>query len=99
MQRSALRTAVPLYRLSTAQQAPAFHALVGDLLDYQPARAVLVKHLPGAVEDGQIEMVRGLTFRALQQFSPDTVTNVLLAKIDADLAELPPRPALKSAAR
>ena len=27
-----LRTAVPLYRMSTAQQAPGFHSWVGGLL-------------------------------------------------------------------
>jgi len=32
MQRSTLRTAVPLYRMSTAAQAPAFHAFVAGLL-------------------------------------------------------------------
>ncbi|KAL7418817.1 hypothetical protein Q5752_006501 [Cryptotrichosporon argae] len=32
MQRSALRTAVPLYKMSTATQAPAFHAFVAGLL-------------------------------------------------------------------
>ncbi|GFZ51807.1 hypothetical protein JCM24511_09575 [Saitozyma sp. JCM 24511] len=35
MQRSALRTAVPLYRMSTPQQAPAFHHFVGGLLASQ----------------------------------------------------------------
>ncbi len=38
MQRSTLRTAVPLYRMSTAQQAPAFHAFVGGLLANQQWR-------------------------------------------------------------
>lgn len=33
MQRSALRTAVPLYKLSTPQQAPTFHAFMHDLLN------------------------------------------------------------------
>ena len=32
MQKATLRTAVPLYRLSTPAQAPAFHAFVGGLL-------------------------------------------------------------------
>ncbi|KAK8845507.1 hypothetical protein IAR55_006220 [Kwoniella newhampshirensis] len=32
MQRSTLRTAVPLFKISTAQQAPAFHAFVSSLL-------------------------------------------------------------------
>lgn len=33
MQRSALRTAVPLYRMSSPAQAPAFHAFVAGLLN------------------------------------------------------------------
>ncbi|OCF45173.1 tip120-family protein [Kwoniella heveanensis CBS 569] len=32
MQRSTLRTAIPLYKMSSAQQAPAFHAFVSNLL-------------------------------------------------------------------
>lgn len=32
MQRSTMRTVVPLYKMSTPQQAPAFHAFVGKLL-------------------------------------------------------------------
>lgn len=68
-------------------------AVVGDLLDYAPAKAVLVKHLPEIAKDDQIEMVRSLTLRSLQAFSPDQLTDDLLVKIDADLALLPPRPA------
>ena len=68
-------------------------ALVGDLLDYAPAKAVLENHMPGMATNDQIEMVRGMTFRSLQQFSPDQMTDDLLAKIDADLAQLPPRAA------
>jgi hypothetical protein len=66
-------------------------SIVGDLLDYAPAKAVLVKHLPEIAKDDQIEMVRGLTLRSLQSFSPDQLTDDLLVKIDADLAKLPPR--------
>jgi len=68
-------------------------ALVGDLLDYAPAKAVLENHMPGMATNDQIEMVRGMTFRSLQQFSPDQMTDDLLAKIDADLAQLPQRAA------
>ena len=32
MQRSALRTAVPLFKMSTAAQAPKFHEFVAGLL-------------------------------------------------------------------
>ena len=68
-------------------------ALVGDLLDYAPAKAVLEKHMPGMTTSDQIDMARGMTFRSLQPFSPDQLTDDLLAKIDADLAKLPTRAA------
>jgi cullin-associated NEDD8-dissociated protein 1 len=32
IQRGTLRTIVPLYRMTTAAQAPAFHAFAGNLL-------------------------------------------------------------------
>jgi hypothetical protein len=66
-------------------------ALVGDLLDYPPAKAILVKHMPAIAQDDQIEQARGMTFRSLQQFAPDAITDALLAALDADLAKLPPQ--------
>jgi len=65
-------------------------SLVGDLLDYAPAKAVLIKHMPAIGQDDQIEQARGMTFRSLQQFAPDAITDAVLAAIDADLAKLPP---------
>ena len=64
-------------------------SLVGDLLDYAPAKAVLIKHVPAIGQDDQIEQARGMSFRSLQQFAPDSITDSLLAAIDADLAKLP----------
>jgi hypothetical protein len=66
-------------------------SLVGDLLDYPPAKAILVKHMPAIAQDDQIEQARGMTFRSLQQFAPDAITDALLAALDADLAKLPPQ--------
>ncbi|PQO98750.1 hypothetical protein C5614_11865 [Massilia phosphatilytica] len=68
-------------------------SLVGDLLDYAPAKAILVKHMPAIAQDDQIEQARGMTFRSLQQFAPDAITDALLAALDADLAKLPPQQA------
>ena len=65
-------------------------SLVGDLLDYAPAKAVLIKHMPAIGQDDQIEQARGMSFRSLQQFAPDAITDAVLAAIDADLAKLPP---------
>ena len=62
---------------------------ISALLDDPTARAVLVKHLPEIAQSEQIEMVRGMTLKDVQQFSPDRITDKTLAEIDADLAKLP----------
>lgn len=65
-------------------------SLVGDLLDYAPAKAILFKHMPALEQDDQIDQARGMSFRSLQQFAPDVITDAVLAAMDADLAKLPP---------
>lgn len=62
---------------------------LGTLLDAPAARAVLEKHLPELLESEQIEMARGLTLKALQQYAAEVVTDEKLAAIDADLQKLP----------
>ena len=62
---------------------------IGVLLDDPAAKEVIVKHLPGLAASPQIEMARGMTLKATQQFAPSMVTDEVLAKIDADLAKLP----------
>lgn len=64
-------------------------SLVGELLDFAPAKAVLLKHLPAIGQDDQIEQARGMTLRSLQPFAPEAFTDAVLAAIDADLAKLP----------
>jgi len=61
---------------------------IGTLLDNPAARAVVDKHIPGFSSGDQINMVRSMTLKGLQQFSPDKVTDQVLAEIDADLAKL-----------
>jgi para-nitrobenzyl esterase len=61
---------------------------LGTLLDDPAARAVLEKHVPSLVNNGQIEMARSMTLKGLQQYAADTVTDAALAAIDADLAKL-----------
>lgn len=80
--------------LADAPAAAATHALttadttIGDLLDNPAARAVIDKNLPGFSTNPQIEMARSLTLKQLQGFSPESFTDAVLAKIDADLAAL-----------
>ncbi|WP_324699527.1 hypothetical protein ACLIMP_19070 [Novosphingobium aerophilum] len=64
---------------------------IGTLLDDPEARTVLEKYLPEIVKSDQIAMARGMTLRAIQQYSADQITDAKLAAIDADLAKLPPK--------
>lgn len=60
---------------------------LGDLLDNSGAKAVLTKYAPELTAGGQIDQARGLTLKALQQYIP-TLTDEVLGKIDAELAQL-----------
>lgn len=64
---------------------------IGTLLDDPAARAVLERHMPGFSNGDQIEMARAMTLKSVQQFAPGTISDKLLADIDADLAKLPAR--------
>lgn len=64
---------------------------VGDLLEYAPAKAVLLKHIPEMVSNPQIDMAAGMTLRSLQAYSSDLLTDAKLAEIDTELAKLPPQ--------
>ena len=83
-----MATAVP----AAAQTAPAAYSsgatTIGDLLDNPETRAVLVKHLPGFADNPQIDMARGMTLKQIQNFAADTITDEVLAKVDADLAKI-----------
>lgn len=63
---------------------------IGVLLDDPAAKAILVKYLPEMVSNPQIDMGRGMTLRDTQQYAPDMLSDETLAKIDAELAKLPP---------
>ncbi len=77
----------------TAPAAPAHYTTsdsdIGTLLDDPAARAVVDKHLPNFSKGDQIDMARGMTLKAIQQYASDTITDKVLAEIDADLAKLP----------
>lgn len=61
---------------------------LGDMLDDPAAKAVLNKYIPDVISSPQIGMGRGMTLAALAQYIP-TLTEEMMAKIDADLAALP----------
>ena len=62
---------------------------IGDILADPAAKAVVEKYIPGMLSNDQIEMAKDMTLKQIQQYSPDTVTDANLAKIDADFAKLP----------
>jgi para-nitrobenzyl esterase len=66
---------------------------IGTLLDDPAAKAVIEKHVPGMTTNDQIDMARAMTLKDIQQYSPDAVTDKVLAAIDADFAKLPAKPA------
>ncbi|WP_375194166.1 hypothetical protein [Sphingobium sp.] len=62
---------------------------LGTLLDNPAAKAIIEKNIPGMTTNDQVDMARGMTLKAIQQYAPDDVTDARLAAIDADLAKLP----------
>lgn len=76
-------TPAPTAKYSTAETD------LGTLLDNPAAKAIIEKHIPGMTTNDQVDMARGMTLKAIQQYSPDDVTDQRLAAIDADLAKLP----------
>jgi para-nitrobenzyl esterase len=75
-----------------AAVAPAVYSIegtdIGTLLDDPAAKAVVEKSLPGFSAHPQIDMARGMTLKAVQQYAPDLVTDEALAAIQADFAKL-----------
>lgn len=72
--------------------APSYSAAdtpIGDLLDNPAARAIVEKYLPDVVHGDQIDMARSMTLVAIQPYAPETITDEVLKKIDAELATLP----------
>lgn len=63
---------------------------IGTLLDTPETRAVLDAHLPEFSTNPQVEMARSMTLKQVQSYVPDTFTDEVLAKIDADLAKIDP---------
>jgi para-nitrobenzyl esterase len=61
---------------------------LGTLMDNPATKAVLDKHLPGLTGNAQIQMARGLTLKALQQFAGDMITDAKLGDIQFDLDKI-----------
>ena len=62
---------------------------IGEILADPAAKAVVDKHVPGMLANDQIEMARDMSLKTIQQYSPDTLTDKVLADIDADFAKIP----------
>jgi len=62
---------------------------IGTLLDDPAAKTIIDKHIPGMSKNDQVDMARAMTLKDIQQYSPDQITDKVLADIDADLAKLP----------
>lgn len=75
-----------------AADAPAYSTAsssIGDLLDNPQTKAIVDKYLPNFASNPQVDMARSMTFRAIQTYAADTITDDALAKMDADLAKVP----------
>ncbi|MCJ8156603.1 hypothetical protein [Sphingomonas sp. LaA6.9] len=81
----------PAARPATVAQFSTRSTEIGTLLDNPATRTILDKHLPGLAGNPQIEMARSMTLKQIQSYSGDVVTDAVLARIDADLAALPPQ--------
>ncbi|HSB95684.1 MAG TPA: alpha/beta hydrolase [Spongiibacteraceae bacterium] len=62
---------------------------IGELLDNEPARAVLARQVPAFVSSPQINQARALSLRALKVYAPTLLTDDKLLAIDAELAHTP----------
>jgi hypothetical protein len=66
---------------------------VGDLLDNPVTKAILAKHVPAIVQNDQINQARGMSLKALQPYSDESLSDAVLEAIDKDLATVPaPKP-------
>ncbi len=78
----------PAPSATTAAHYSVDNTPIGELLDDPDARAVLDKHIPGFSSGDQIDLARGMTLRGIQPFAQDTMTDEVLANIEADLGQL-----------
>ena len=62
---------------------------LGTLMDNPATKAVLMKYIPAVITNPQITMARAMTLRQVQPYAGDELSDAKLARIDADLAQLP----------
>jgi len=62
---------------------------IGMLLDDPAAKAIVEKNIPGFTTNDQVDMARGMTLKAVQQYAPKDVTDARLEAIDTAFAALP----------
>jgi len=90
---AAALTAAPAMA-ADAQAKPAYstsESSIGELIDNPETKAIFDKHLPGVSSNEQFEMAKAMTLRQVQAYAPDQFTDETLAKMDAELAKVPPR--------
>ena len=85
---AALMAMSPVPAFAQAAASSTSTTEIGALLDDPAAKAVLEKHVPGMTTNDQVDMARSMTLKDIQQYSPDQITDKVLAEIDADLAKL-----------
>ncbi len=61
---------------------------IGDLIDNPATKAVLEKHVATLVGNPQIEMARSMTLKQVQGFAGDALSDEVLAKLDAEFAQI-----------
>jgi len=62
---------------------------LGTLLDNPATAPIVLKYLPNIAANAHIDIARTLTLKQIQAYAPDRLTDDMLAKIDADLAQVP----------
>jgi len=85
----AAKTAAPAKSAQTFPADSTSTVTIGEFIDNPKLKPILDKYLPGFSANDQVGMARGLTLRAIQSYSPDTLTDDAVGKIDAEVAKLP----------
>lgn len=85
---AAMMVMAPLPAFAQAAAYSTASTEIGTLLDDPAAKAVLEKHIPGMTTSDQVDMARAMTLKDIQQYSPDVITDKVLADLDTDLAKL-----------
>jgi para-nitrobenzyl esterase len=87
------QTAAPATTAAKAAHYSTASTQIGTLLDDPAAKALIEKNIPGMTTNDQIDMARSMTLKDIQQYSPDTITDKVLANLDAEFAKIPAKPA------